>query len=189
MSRFALPRWADHPALRELGLVFLVRDLVLVVLALCSLMGGVLAERGTLSIVAIVLGVLGLGGVIASAISRGGVRKHAAPLHERGDVQLNRSDDWVRTVTVEQGIDELLQEGYRYYNELQDRSGYASRVQAQKAISWFVLAPGFVNWKLEGRAVEFLDAAEFGQRMDLRQERHKASDIAAMLEGGCRFLA
>jgi hypothetical protein len=82
MSRLSLPRWIDHPAARVLGLVFLVRDLVLAVLAVGAVVTGALADGGALSAVAVVLGVLALAGVVISALARRRRPRTASPVVE-----------------------------------------------------------------------------------------------------------
>jgi len=70
MSCLSLLRWIDHPAARVLGLVFLVRDLVVAVLAVGAFVTGALADGGALQVVAVVLGALALAGVVISPLTR-----------------------------------------------------------------------------------------------------------------------
>jgi hypothetical protein len=61
-------RWTSHPALRAFGFVFLVRDLIVAVLAVGGLAAGGVANHDTLWLVAAGVGVLTLAGVVASSV-------------------------------------------------------------------------------------------------------------------------
>jgi hypothetical protein len=68
-GRLSLPQWTNHPAFGVFGFVFLVRDLVLTALAIGAVLAGGLANRATLSLVAVGLGALAVAGVVASTIA------------------------------------------------------------------------------------------------------------------------
>jgi hypothetical protein len=61
-------RWTSHPALRAFGFVFLVRDLIVAVLAVGGLVAGGVANHDTLWLVAAGFGVFTLAGVVASSV-------------------------------------------------------------------------------------------------------------------------
>lgn len=61
-------RWISHPALRAFGLVFLVRDLIVAVVAVGGLVAGGVANPTTVWLVAAGVGVLALTVVVASSV-------------------------------------------------------------------------------------------------------------------------
>jgi hypothetical protein len=61
-------RWTSHPALKAFGFVFLVRDLIVALLAIGGLAAGGVANHDTLWLVAAGVGVLTLVGVVASSV-------------------------------------------------------------------------------------------------------------------------
>jgi pimeloyl-ACP methyl ester carboxylesterase len=67
-GRVSLFRWTNHPAVHVWSFVFLMRDVVLVALAIGGLVAGALANQDTLSIVALVLAGLALTGVVVSSV-------------------------------------------------------------------------------------------------------------------------
>jgi pimeloyl-ACP methyl ester carboxylesterase len=67
-GRVSLFRWTNHPAVHVWSFVFLMRDIVLVALAIGGLVAGALAHQDTLSIVALVLAGLALTGVVVSSL-------------------------------------------------------------------------------------------------------------------------
>jgi hypothetical protein len=61
-------RWTSHPALRAFGFVFLVRDLIVALVAVGGLVAGGVAHPDTLWLVAAGVGVLTLAGVVATSV-------------------------------------------------------------------------------------------------------------------------
>ena len=67
-GRVSFFRWTNHPAVTVANFVFVMRDVVLAVLAIGGLVAGTLAHHDTLSIVAVVLAGLALTGVVVSSV-------------------------------------------------------------------------------------------------------------------------
>jgi hypothetical protein len=75
-GRVSFARWTNHPAVTVANFVFLMRDVVLVALAVGGLIAGALAHEDKLAIVAVVLSGLALLGVVVSSVM--GQRRTAA---------------------------------------------------------------------------------------------------------------
>jgi hypothetical protein len=58
--RLPMPGWLDHPVVRLVGAVFLVRDVVIVAFGLIPTVVGVLADGDVVSYIAIIVGVLAI---------------------------------------------------------------------------------------------------------------------------------
>jgi hypothetical protein len=68
VSRQREQRWTSHPALKAFGFVFLIRDLIVAVIAVGGLIAGGVARQDTLWLVAAGVGVLAVGVVVASSV-------------------------------------------------------------------------------------------------------------------------
>jgi hypothetical protein len=68
VSRQHERRWTSHPALKAFGFVFLIRDLIVAVVAVGGLIAGGVARQDTLWLVPAGVGVLALAVVVASSV-------------------------------------------------------------------------------------------------------------------------
>jgi hypothetical protein len=68
VSRQREQRWTSHPALKAFGFVFLIRDLIVAVIAVGGLIAGGVARQDALWLVAAGVGVLAVGVVVASSV-------------------------------------------------------------------------------------------------------------------------